>query len=158
MSHRLPNLLALRHTQALKQAAEATNRTAGMGAGYGQQVHAQLGASGGSGNFSALAYAIVPGTSVAILVGHPCSLRLEAILVAKITAGANNGKVRLNAGTLGTTGDALYGAPYFVTASIFFDLPWVQPGYYTCEVDAAVDNVATTLNLAASLVISQWLA
>lgn len=149
-----------RAQQAIFAQAMAMNKAAGTGGGTGFRVQAQIGSgSGGPQNFNALAYAPINGTQTIVPIGRTCSVKLEAILVTKLTVGANNGKVRLNPNGMGaTSGDALYGQPYFITTTIFLFLPVVLPGTYVCQVDACVDNVASTIQVIAFLVIYQFAA
>jgi hypothetical protein len=134
--------------------AEAVNRAAGQGAGYGLRVLNSLGTSNQSPpnqNFSSTTHAVVAGTTILILVPRPSDLLLLAIVVCKLTVGANNGLVRINPGGAGpATGDAEWGGPYNNTLMFYEVLPGVQPGTYTMQLEAAVDNAASTFQLLGS--------
>ena len=147
-------LLAKRFQQAVYQAAAASNKAAGTGGGSGLVILGTLGTSnqtGGAQNFSSLTYATITGTSMSVVVSRPVPLLLLAIYTCKLTVGANNGLVRINPGAAGAaTGGSYNGAPYYITQMAYEYLTLVQPGSYTMKLEAAVDNVASTLQLLGS--------
>lgn len=135
--------------QGIFESLASQNRAAGSGGGSGMQFMASLGIGNQSGtqNFSSQTYATVTGTAVTFVISRVTNLRLDFIWTGKVTAGANNGQVRINAGSLGTTGDAYIGVPNYITSSAWLFVPAVQPGTYTAQIEARSDVAGTTLQL-----------
>jgi hypothetical protein len=154
-------IAAKRLQQATFQALNAMNRQAATGSGSGYRPTLTLGTSnqsGGAHNYNALAFAVIPGTPIQVVVSRTCDILLLAIYTGLITAGANNGLLRINPGTAGSaTGGANMGQATNLTTMIYEYLAGVAPGTYTMQLEAAVDNVATTFQvLGSNLTVIQF--
>jgi hypothetical protein len=98
-------------------------------------------------NITSLTYATVPGTSLTFTLSRQVNLKMEYIWTGKITAGAGNGQIRINAGTLGVTGGAMVGVASYITSSAWLFVPAAPAGTYTVQLEANVDAAGTTFNL-----------